>query len=137
MSAEAIDLDAAQALVDAASPGPWVTYQSKTGGLLHVSIPAAMNPTAWCCDAEFIAQARTLVPSLIEAAGAMLDDLSTAYARAEAAEAKLAEARRLASRAIDKLDETASGLGDWHDATEYLTWARSEVRDIWLATGGA
>lgn len=52
------------------------------------------------------------------------------------AEAKLEAARTAMSKLMDKLDETTDGLGDWHDATEYLTWARSEVRDAWLAAGG-
>jgi hypothetical protein len=51
-------------------------------------------------------------------------------------EAKLGAARTAMSKLMDKLDETSDGLGDWHDATEYIDWARSEVRDAWLAAGG-
>ena len=31
---------------------------------------------------------------------------------------------------IRKIDETTDGLGEWHDATEYLEWARKEVQRI-------
>jgi hypothetical protein len=56
--------------------------------------------------------------------------------RIRVAEAKLAEARTSMSKLMDKLDETSDGLGEWHDATEYVDWARREVRDAWLAAGG-
>ncbi|NKS17333.1 hypothetical protein GS490_13485 [Rhodococcus hoagii] len=33
-------------------------------------------------------------------------------------------------RLIRKIDETTGGLGEWHDATEYLEWVRKEVQRI-------
>ncbi|MDF3309775.1 hypothetical protein P3H15_32675 [Rhodococcus sp. T2V] len=81
MSTEPIDLDAAQALADAATPGPWVTtppdmisselfrYWSigtEVDGLLErFTGDIGGNLTNTQADAEFIAQARTLVPALI------------------------------------------------------------------------
>lgn len=35
---------------------------------------------------------------------------------------------------IRSLDETIDGLGEWHDATEYLEWVRKEVQQILNAT---
>ena len=76
MTTEPIDLDAVQALADAATPGPW-DHATKTydGGPLVVAegygFPAEPLPAAGgivCypdADAAFIAQARTLVPALI------------------------------------------------------------------------
>ena len=46
--------------------------------------------------------------------------------------AKLAEAVQGMWRLIRKLDETSDGLGDWHDATEYIDWARKEVQEIYV-----
>nr|WP_296764115.1 hypothetical protein [Rhodococcus sp. (in: high G+C Gram-positive bacteria)] len=34
-------------------------------------------------------------------------------------------------RLMRHLDDTADGLGDWHDGTEYVEWARSEVQKIY------
>lgn len=71
MSAELIDLDAAQALADAATAGPWLHRESTIGGEhlidrtddvgYHFVLAGANEGD----DAEFIAQARTLVPALI------------------------------------------------------------------------
>lgn len=33
-------------------------------------------------------------------------------------------------RLIRKIDETTDGLGEWHEATEYLEWVRKEVQRI-------
>ena len=46
--------------------------------------------------------------------------------------AKLAEAVKGLWTLIIALDNTADGLGDWHDATEYVEWASKEVRKIYL-----
>ncbi|MFB7860137.1 hypothetical protein [Rhodococcus qingshengii] len=46
--------------------------------------------------------------------------------------AKLAEAVQGMWRLIRKLDETSDGLGDWHDATECIDWARKEVQEIYV-----
>ena len=46
------------------------------------------------------------------------------------------DVRKMSSKLMDNLHETSNGLGDWHDATEYIDWANKEVRDIWLAAGG-
>lgn len=35
---------------------------------------------------------------------------------------------------IRKIDETTDGLGEWHDATEYLEWVRKEVQGILKAS---
>lgn len=82
MNAEPIDLDKAQALADAATEGPWAIWHDldhqgfTTVGDAAGVIPEGedyidgewTNPTAHVyteADAEFIAQARTLVPTLI------------------------------------------------------------------------
>jgi hypothetical protein len=83
MSPESIDLDAAQALADAATPGPWsvkyeVNHWEDFGNRPGEKFPYAIaGPDVMggdsaseiseirTEDAEFIAQARTLVPALI------------------------------------------------------------------------
>ena len=75
MSTEPIDLDAAQALVDAATPGPWTSWrkipgviriETTTGDALVYHDPVDEDGQLITeSDAEFIAQARTLVPALI------------------------------------------------------------------------
>ena len=40
------------------------------------------------------------------------------------------------TRLIIKLDNTADGLGNWHEVTEYIEWARREVQDIYLTATG-
>lgn len=35
---------------------------------------------------------------------------------------------------IRKIDETTDGLGEWHEATEYLEWVRKEVQRILIAS---
>ncbi|MBV6758398.1 hypothetical protein [Rhodococcus opacus] len=81
MSAEPIDLDAAQALADAATPGPWESdgdydraevcqtvepfvtiVGTETEGRAYMSYERLVLSAA---DSAFIAQARTLVPALI------------------------------------------------------------------------
>lgn len=56
-----------------------------------------------------------------------------AETRAEKAETKVSETREGLSQLMDKLTTTAEGLGDWHDATEYIEWAREKVREIYVA----
>lgn len=81
MTTEPIDLDAAQALADAATPGPWDTdgdydraevcqtvepFQTivgtETTGRAYMSYEQLVLTAA---DSAFIAQARTLVPELV------------------------------------------------------------------------
>lgn len=81
MSAEPIDLDAAQALADAATPGPWESdgdydraevcqtvepfvtiVGTETEGRAYMSYERLVLSAA---DSAFIAQARTLVPALV------------------------------------------------------------------------
>lgn len=89
MSAEPLDLDAAQALADAATPGPWRWGDDNDGNgntliraghrwdaLANLEYTSAEN-------GDFIAQARTLVPALI-------DELRAERRRREAAEATIA-----------------------------------------------
>lgn len=56
--------------------------------------------------------------------------------RVESLTAQHATTTDALTRLIRKLDSTADGLGDWHDATEYIEWARREVQDIYLAATG-
>ena len=77
MSTEPIDLDAAQALADAATPGPWIwehdqedSWDSLDGpGGKSILWANGMHTEGWInadtADAAFIAEARTLVPALI------------------------------------------------------------------------
>ena len=51
-------------------------------------------------------------------------------------DARLVEVQGCLSRLMNKLHEQAEGLGDWHDATEYLEWAEAEVRTVWLRSKG-
>lgn len=95
---ESIDLDAAQALVDAATPGPWSAISSGVANGDHwyicdegesiamISANDGVNEGQREPDAEFIAQARTLVPALIKAvrtqklvANSYLEALQDAY----------------------------------------------------------
>lgn len=128
-SAEPIDLDKIQARIDRLT----VIYppDSVTGIVVHSDVPALI--------AE-LRMHRVDFDAYWEASGMKAKDRLDAHAelrnRAEAAEAKLANVRASLSRLIDQLHETSSGLGEWHDATEYIDWAQREVRDIWLAIGG-
>jgi hypothetical protein len=79
MTTEPIDLDAAQALADAATPGPWTWVHDEGSSWDCLTGPAEYeNLVLWAngvhtegwinadpADAAFIAQARTLVPALI------------------------------------------------------------------------
>jgi len=73
MSPEPIDLDAAQRLVDAATEGPWSVYDRGVGYMIALDdgrgdrrLPEGMRTDLGNrADAEFIADARTLVPALI------------------------------------------------------------------------
>ena len=58
------------------------------------------------------------------------------HSRVESLTAQHTNTTNALSRLITKLDNTADGLGDWHDATEYIEWARREVQDIYLTTTG-
>jgi hypothetical protein len=99
-----LDLDKAQALADAASPGPWEAYPNRdVGGIAHVRIAQAMHPTAWPSDAEFIAQARTLVPALIAELRPNRDHWKV---RAETAEIE-------AARLKEELREVRAELNRW------------------------
>ena len=63
---------------------------------------------------------------------ALVVEQHTQTQAARVAEERLAEAIKGMWRLIHKLDETADGLGDWHDATEYVQWARKEVQEIYV-----
>lgn len=78
-----IDLDALEALAEAATPGSWSCVATHDG--LYV-IQARGGGTE--ADAAFIAAARTAVPALIKA-------FEAAVARAEAAEAEVERLRDL------------------------------------------
>jgi hypothetical protein len=84
MSPESIDLDAAQALVDDASPGPWRSDEEVDTGLdmrfTEAGEVVITHGQGWEADAEFIAEARTLVPALI-AELRLQRKLSDAYRR--------------------------------------------------------
>lgn len=65
---EKLDLDALEALANAATEGPWEA--DKMGELVdargvHIVRQEAYANTVTACDAEFIAAARTAVPALI------------------------------------------------------------------------
>lgn len=60
-----IDLDAAQALVDTATPGEWVWNGSEFRAPSPYNGFMLVRAVCNDADAEFIAQARTLVPALI------------------------------------------------------------------------
>ncbi|MHA4848791.1 hypothetical protein L1080_004485 [Rhodococcus sp. MSC1_016] len=104
MSTEPIDLDAAQTLADAATPGPWTAITSGIANGDHwyicdggesiamISANDGINEDQREPDAEFIAQARTLVPALIDACRTLLDAASAGIA----AESKLMTIRQLA-----------------------------------------
>jgi hypothetical protein len=76
VSTEPIDLDAAQALADAATPGPWTSWR-KIPGVVRIetttgdaliyrdSLDEEDGQLITEADAEFIAAARTVVPALI------------------------------------------------------------------------
>lgn len=87
MTTEPIDLDAAQALMDAATPGSWMAYQesfvSSAEGPVAVITDRLPSDTPATADSEFIAQSRTLVPALIA-------ELREERLRREAAEAMVA-----------------------------------------------
>ncbi|WKN53796.1 hypothetical protein HJ581_0008290 [Rhodococcus opacus] len=106
MSAEPINLDAAQALADAATPGPWKWEKAGHGdpmlisgaddvlfaypvhdGPLEDDVIESVDLHVQPDDAEFIAQARTLVPALV---------------------AELRELQSHESRTSDLVEETAS-----------------------------
>lgn len=36
------------------------------------------------------------------------------------------------SEVMRKIDTTCDGLGDWHDGTEYLEWARGELQQAYV-----
>lgn len=64
-----VDLDAAEALADAATPGPWTVsreeaYDHMNGSVEYFAVDMGGVEDEEA-DAEFIAQARTLVPALI------------------------------------------------------------------------
>lgn len=76
-------LDAAQALSDAATEGPWAVYQTMhaeprvvragRGVMGTVAVPAHTPDDYGNADAEFIAAARTDVPVMVAALRAVLD----------------------------------------------------------------
>lgn len=109
MSTEPIDLEAVQALADAATPGPW-RWGDDNDGNGNTLIRAGYRWDALANleytsdeDGDFICQARTLVPALIT-------ELRAERGRREVAETRLVKLRKV----IDDADE----FGDDVDPAE-------------------
>jgi hypothetical protein len=97
---EPLNLDAVQALVDAATPGPWSAITSGVANGDHwyicdegesiamISANDGVNEDQREPDAEFIAATRTLVPALIA-------EVRRLQASGEAAEAAIARVQEL------------------------------------------
>lgn len=99
MSNEPIDLDAAQALTDAATPGPWTFNGSEFRAPSPYNGFMLVRAVCKDSDAEFIAQARTLVPALF----AELLEARDALARVRDVEAKARYAERMNIERGDEL----------------------------------
>lgn len=107
----------ARELCDAATPGPWIVYESGNTVKSHMVI----TRSPWKCvtggispkthNAAFIAASRTLVPQLCDALEAMT-------AHAEKAEAELNIVYELADNMANGTHEAVQAYEDWLRAGE-------------------
>ena len=127
MTHEPIDLDAIQALTDAATPGPWTSWrkipgvvriETTTGDALVYHDPVDEDGQLITeSDAEFITQARTLVPALIAELRETRAERDGYKARGRVYEGKVQTLRDDIRAALAKYDVTPT-LKDFNAALE-------------------
>jgi hypothetical protein len=135
------EIQAARALVEAATPGEWIVAN---GGTLIVPdnlLGQAIGGTEHVADAEFIAEARTLVPRLLDALDEARAEITAterladengematrAAGRAQRAEAAVVEARKAAlHEAADEI-EAQCGHGSAVGCNESAAWLRARA----------
>lgn len=101
------EIQAARALVDAATDGDWLVVADGTLIVPNSVLGQAIGGTEHPADAEFIAAARSLVPRLLDAL--------------EQAQAELASWITVLCQQTDKIDDLVSQVGDLqfnHDVME-------------------
>jgi hypothetical protein len=117
MSPEVIDLDRIKALANSATPGPWVLGgldqdgNRYIGNVIDDGVLDGVVATSGDCDAEFIANARSLVPALI----ARIRDLEAENTRIQA---------RQVADVADRIDSRSNAM------VIQLTEALVRVRDL-------
>jgi hypothetical protein len=160
MSTEPFDLDAAQALADAATPGPWATdgdydraevsqtvepfatiVGTETTGPTYLSYEQLVLTAA---DSAFIAQARTLVPALIaevqelrELQSQRTNLVEETSGLVKTAARLTAESESLANRCHDVADENerlTADVANWKRRTEETRELLAKGGHIWEAT---
>lgn len=138
MTDEPLDLDAELALANAATPGPWEARTSVRGSMFPDEVVAPYSSfgrriPAECHqpeDAAFIARARTLVPTLIDAVKTAENRALIATKEAErhenlreVAEEAFADANRRAREAEEKAARAHAVAGE-------LERVRGELRSL-------
>ena len=120
MIIQPIDTEALRKLADAATEGPWYTFETKLGrrnGIGSKAIPEdeAVMEDEWSgeADAEFIAAAREAIPALLDALGQAEADRDWLFHSSRLAKKERIKANARADRAearVRHLEDTARVL---------------------------